>query len=384
MVIKITLAPDSFKDSLSAPEVCDCMANGILRAVPDCQIAKVPLADGGEGTVDALVTATQGKLYHTRVSGPLSESVQACWGILGHKNTAVIEMAQASGLPLVPENKRNPRFTTTFGTGELILAALDHGCKEIIMGIGGSATTDCGCGMAQALGVKFYDKEDQLITEHLTGDTLVRVSRIDVSHTDARLHDCHVTVACDVSNPLLGQLGAAAVYGPQKGAQPSDIDILEKHLFHIIELIEHTINKRVRNVPGAGAAGGLGAGLMAFTPAELRSGIDIVLGAVDFDNLIADTDLLFTGEGKLDEQTGHGKTISGVLARARHQHIPVIALAGTVTDSARSLYEHGMTAMFSICSSPTSLQEALENAAWLIETTAEQVTRTWLSGGVRK
>ncbi len=383
-MIKITLAPDSFKDSLSASEVCDCMEKGILEAAPDCQIAKVPLADGGEGTVDALVTATQGKRYHTNVSGPLGESVRAQWGILGNKNTAVIEMAQASGLPLVPVPKRNPRFTTTYGTGELILQAIDRGCREIIMGIGGSATTDCGCGMAQALGVKFYDQNDQLIDEHLTGETLIRVSRIDVSVLDPRIWDCHFTVACDVSNPLLGANGAVAVYGPQKGAQPNDIIVLEQHLSHIIDLVEKNTNKNVRNVPGAGAAGGLGAGLLAFTLAELQSGIDIVLHAVNFEQVIAETDLLITGEGKLDDQTAQGKTISGVLARARHQKIPVIALAGTVMDSANSLYEQGMTAMFSICRSPTSLEEALKNAPHLIEKTAEHVTRTWLASGVRK
>lgn len=371
--MKIVLAPDSFKESLSALQVCKAMARGVRSVLPDADIIHLPLADGGEGTVDALVSATNGRLLQQEVVGPLGDNVTARFGVLGDGNTAVIEMASASGLPLVTPEERNPLNTTTFGTGQLIRAALDLGVIEILIGIGGSATVDCGTGMAQALGVRFYDKK-KLIEKHMTGELVGTVSSIDLSGLDRRIKKVTIKVACDVDNPLLGDNGAARVYGPQKGATPEIVEQLEQNMSQVIDVIEAETNP-VRDIAGAGAAGGLGAGLLAFLSAQLTSGIEAVLQACSFDEIIHDADLILTGEGKIDEQSAMGKTIDGVVSHAAKYNVPVIAIGGTVFDAAEKLYEKGLLSMFSICNKPMTLQQALDNADALVEKSAERVIR---------
>ncbi len=351
------------------------MARGILSQLPSAQIVKLPLADGGEGTVATLVEATDGTIHKKRVTGPLGTLVEAEFGILGDGDTAVIEMAAASGLPLVPASQRNPLHTTTYGTGELVDAALDLGVKHLVIGIGGSATNDCGTGMAQALGVQFFRKQG-LITEPMTGSLMANVTSIDINGLDKRLASCEIRVACDVDNPLLGERGAARVYSPQKGATPEIVETLKKNTAHIIDVIEAE-TRAVRNTPGAGAAGGLGAGMMAFLNASLDSGIETVLDACQFDERIQGADLILTGEGRVDEQSAMGKTIHGVVKRASQQGIPVIAIGGTVHKSAELLYEQGLLSMFSICPKPMTLDEALVEADHLIEQITERILRVF-------
>lgn len=286
--------------------------------------------------------------------------------------TAVIEMAAASGLTLLPPSERNPLHTTSYGTGQLVLAALDQGAGTIIIGIGGSATNDCGAGMAQALGVRFYAGNVE-ISEYMTGGLLGQITDIDLSHLDARCAIA-IRVACDVDNPLLGERGATRLYGPQKGATPSMVEQLEENMRRFTALVEEK-TRPVRNVPGAGAAGGLGAGLLAFLNAELSSGIDIVLDACGFDEHIRDAALILTGEGRIDAQSAMGKTISGVLKRARAHGVPVIAIGGTISDDADVLFEHGLLSMFSICDRPMTLEYAIINAETLIEKAAERIAR---------
>lgn len=373
--MKIILAPDKFKGSLSAEEVCNAMANGIRKTLPGAQILSIPLADGGEGTVEALVAATHGRFEAADVAGPLNETVQAKFGVLGDGKTAVMEMAQASGLWRVPTQLRNPLKTTTYGTGQMILAALKLGCKNLIVGIGGSATTDCGTGMAQALGVRFYNKAGQLIQTPMTGALMGDVSRVDLSQIPQNVRDCQITVACDVTNPLLGATGATRVYSPQKGANPQQLDQLENNMTHVIDVIEAETGRKVRDLPGAGAAGGLGAGFLAFFNAKTKPGIDIVMDTVRFQDQIRGANLILTGEGRVDDQTVFGKTISGVLKAAKTEKIPVIVLAGSVEPGAEALYDQGVASIFSICTKPMTLEEAMKNAAPLLETTADRVMR---------
>ncbi|MBN1478647.1 glycerate kinase [candidate division KSB1 bacterium] len=371
--MKVVLAPDSFKESLSAAEVCDAMSRGVRTVLPDAEIIKLPLADGGEGTVRTLVAATHGRVITQTVTGPLGRPVEAEFGILGDSVTAVIEMASASGLPLLPVDERNPLFTTTYGTGEIIKAALDYHLENIIIGIGGSATNDGGTGMAQALGAQFY-KNGSAITGYMTGDLMGEVTRVDVSALDSRIAQVSIKVMCDVDNPLLGERGAAHVYGPQKGATPEIVEQLERNMSRIYDLIEPK-TRLVRDKPGAGAAGGLGAGLMAFLDAVLCPGIEAILNFCHFDDQIRDADLIITGEGKIDAQSAMGKTIDGVLAHARKFQRPVIAIGGAVYDEAENLYDKGLLSMFSICNQPMSLPNALQQSALLIEKATERVMR---------
>jgi glycerate kinase len=373
--MKIVLAPDSFKGSLSAAEVCDAMEVGVRKVAPQAEIVKIPMADGGEGTVAALVSATGGHFENALVVGPLGETVRAEYGILGDGVTAVIEMASASGLPLVPMQKRNPLHTTTYGTGQLILEVLKQGCFRLIIGIGGSATTDCGTGMAQALGVKFIRSDGSLIAEYMTGELMGEVSRIDLNETSPLLRHAKLTAACDVDNPLLGPRGAVMVYSHQKGATDKQLDLLEKNMERVIGVIEKTMGRSVREIPGAGAAGGLGAGLIAFAQAQLHPGVRLVLDACSFDRKIAGASLIFTGEGKVDFQTAFGKTISGVVGEASKQSIPVVVVAGSVRDEAENLYEFGVTSLFSICSGPMSLKYAVSQTGHLVEKCVERILR---------
>ncbi|HIE53280.1 MAG TPA: glycerate kinase [Armatimonadetes bacterium] len=371
--MKIVIAPDSFKGSLSAAEVAATMAEGVRAVWPDAELELIPLADGGEGTVEALVAATQGRIVRKTVTGPLGEPVEAYLGVLGDGRTAVIEMAAASGLPLVPPDRRDPRVTTTYGTGELLRAALEEGCRTLIVGIGGSATNDGGAGLAQALGARLLDAAGKDLPPG--GAALANLARIDVSSLDPRLREAQVRVACDVNNPLCGPEGASAVYGPQKGATPEMVQQLDAALAHYAEIVARDLGREVKNVPGAGAAGGLGAGLMAFADARLESGIDLVLEAVRFEERVQGADLILTGEGKIDRQALYGKTLSGVAQIARQYRLPVLAFGGGVAQDAYVLLEHGITALFGITPRPLTLEEALAQARPLLRQATEQVCR---------
>lgn len=376
--MKIIVAPDSFKGSVSAKEAAENIKLGILRVDQDAEIVCIPMADGGEGTVQSLVDATGGELVHTSVTGPLLDRVDAFFGILGDRKTAVIEMAAASGLPLVPVAQRNPMHTTTYGTGELIKQALDRGCREIIIGIGGSATNDGGFGMAKALGAKFLDQDGQDIGHG--GGSLGRLHTIDVSQLDERLKDCCITAACDVDNPLCGPRGATYVFGPQKGAKGEMLALLDSSLAHYAEVIKGTLGLDIKDCPGAGAAGGLGGGLLAFMNAKLQRGIHIVIDTVKLEEQLRDADLVITGEGMMDVQTQYGKTPFGVAVAAKKYGIPVIALTGQIGQDARVLYEMGIDSIFSIVEGITTLEEAMENAPVLLQDAAERVMRLYKVG----
>ncbi len=376
--MQIILAPDSFKGSLSAAEVAESMARGVKKVFSAAQITKIPLSDGGEGLVDSLVKATGGETLYQQVTDPLGGSVRAFWGILGDKKTAVIEMAAASGLPLVPEEKKNPLITTTYGTGELIRAALDRGCSKLIIGVGGSATNDGGIGMAQALGVRFLSKEGKELS--FGGGQLSYLHRIDISGLDSRIKETEILVACDVTNPLTGKQGAAQIYGPQKGATTEMIEQLDKGLKHYAGIIARDLGLEIENIPGSGAAGGLAAGLMAFLKGKLTSGVDLVIDTVGLEKELVTADLVLTGEGKLDAQSANGKLPVGVARRAKKFNVPVVVLAGSITEDVETLHQEGITAYFSIINSPMSLQEAMQRTAELIERQVVEVLRVWKQG----
>jgi glycerate kinase len=373
--MRVTIAPDTFKGSLSALEVARAMAEGVRRADPRVVCELVPMADGGDGTVQALVDATGGERITHTVHGPLGEPVEATFGLLGDGETAVIEMAQASGLVLVPPDRRNPLLTATYGTGELIREALRRGRRKLIVGIGGSATNDGGAGMAQALGWRFLDAKGEEIEG--CGGNLNEVERIDGFAREPLLAEAEIRVACDVRNPLTGPQGAAAVYGPQKGATPEMVATLDVNLHHLAAIIERDVGVQVETLPGAGAAGGLGAGLVAFCGAKLERGVKIVIEAVRLRERMEGSALVFTGEGQLDAQTLHGKTPLGVAQVAAELGIPVIALGGSVTPEARALHEHHFAALFSIVSGPMPLAEAMEpnRARTLLSFAAEEAIR---------
>ncbi|MDI9468621.1 MAG: glycerate kinase [Bacillota bacterium] len=374
MGFSFVVAPDSFKESASAKEVCQAMERGIRRVYPDATVHHVPMADGGEGTVEALVDATDGRLLEREVQGPLPEQkVVAKFGILGDGKTAVIEMAEASGLALVERAKRNPLITTTYGTGELLLAALDEGVEEIVIGIGGSATNDGGAGMAQALGAKLLDESGAEIG--FGGGQLGRVARIDIGGMDPRWKNVRVRVACDVDNPLTGERGASAVFGPQKGATPEMVAQLDQNLGHYAGIIARDLGKDVNPVNGAGAAGGLGAGLMAFTNATLEPGVKIVIDTTNLEAVVKDADFVITGEGGMDFQTKFGKTPYGVAQVGYKYGKPVFAIAGTLGRDYEELYDHGMSAIFSTMLRPSTLDDALKEGALNIEKTVESIVR---------
>ena len=371
--MKIVIAPDSFKGSLSARDVSVNIEKGVRKVFEAAEIISIPMADGGEGTVQSLVDSTNGVIVSTKVKGPLLEEVAAFYGILGDGTTAIIEMAAASGLPLLRENERNPMKTTTYGTGELIKHALDRGCKKIIIGIGGSATNDGGAGMIKALGAKLLDKDGEDIG--CGGGCLNKIEVIDLSSMDERLKGCKIVAACDVDNPLTGPRGASYVFGPQKGADPEMVEILDSNLQHFAEVVEKTTGIAIKDFPGAGAAGGLGGGLLAFLDAELKRGIDIVIEATDFEEKIKDADIIITGEGRMDYQTQYGKTPYGVAQTARKYNIPVVAIVGSVGKNAEVLYDLGFSGIFSIINRPMTLEEAISESAELLEKTSESVMR---------
>ncbi|MCE9991302.1 glycerate 2-kinase [Enterobacter asburiae] len=358
--MKIVIAPDSYKESLSASEVAQAIEKGFREIFPDALYVSVPVADGGEGTVEAMIAATQSAEHHAVVTGPLGEKVNACWGMSGDGNTAFIEMAAASGLALVPPAQRNPLVTTSRGTGELILSALDKGARNIIIGIGGSATNDGGAGMVQALGAKLCDANGTEIG--FGGGSLMALNSIDASGLDPRLKDCTIRVACDVTNPLVGEKGASRIFGPQKGATEGMILELDANLSHYADVIKKSLRIDVKHVPGAGAAGGMGAALMAFLGAELKSGIEIVTQALNLEEHIHDCTWVVTGEGRLDSQSIHGKVPVGVASVAKKYHKPVIGIAGSLTKDVGVVHQYGIDAVFSVLTSIGSLEEAFRGA----------------------
>lgn len=378
--MKIVIAPDSFKENMTSLEVASAIEKGILQVFPDADCVKVPMADGGEGTVQSLVDATNGRIVRKNVVGPLGSSVEAHYGFLGDGKTAVIEMAEASGLPLVPKEKRNPLQTTTFGTGELITAALDEGVKRIIIGIGGSSTNDGGAGMAQALGVRFSDDQGHEITGYACGGILGKITKIDLSEIDARLGQTEILVACDVDNPLCGARGASHVFGPQKGATEEMVGILDANLEHFSNQIKAQLGKSVKDVSGAGAAGGLGAGLLAFCDATMKRGVDIVIEATKLEQALEDAVLVVTGEGKVDFQTAFGKTPSGVAKAAKKSDTPVVAIGGALADDARGVFEHGIDGLESAAARDMSLEEAISHSKLHLQLAGERLARLLIIG----
>lgn len=358
--MKIVIAPDSYKESLSALEVATAIEQGFREIFPSAAYVKLPVADGGEGTVEAMVAATHGRIVHVPVSGPLGERVEGFYGVSGDEQSAFIEMAAASGLELVAPAQRNPLKTTSWGTGELIRHALDAGVKHIIIGIGGSATNDGGAGMVQALGARLLDADDRPVGQG--GGALETLARIDCSGLDKRLADCRIEVACDVTNPLTGEEGASAVFGPQKGATPEMIVALDRGLAHYARIIARDLDINVLDLAGGGAAGGMGAALYAFCGAELRQGIEIVTDALHLADQVADADLVITGEGRIDSQTIHGKVPVGVAKVAKRFNKPVIGIAGSLTADVGVVHDHGIDAVFSVIYTICSLDDALANA----------------------
>ena len=372
--MKIVIASDSFKESLSAWEVANHVEAGFREIFPDWTYVKVPVADGGEGTVDTLVAATGGRIITRTVTDPIGDPVEAVFGLTGDGMTAVIEMAAASGLMRVPLDRRDPMRTTTFGVGELIRHALDLGARHFVIGIGGSATNDGGAGMAQALGVKLLDADGSAIG--LGGGALAALARIDMSGVDPRLAECEIEVACDVDNPLIGPLGASAIFGPQKGATPAMVARLDANLRHFAARIEADLGKLVADLPGGGAAGGLGAATVAFLNARLRPGVEIVTNAVGLDAIIKHADLVITGEGQIDGQSVRGKTPIGVAGIALRYGKPVIAIGGALGIGAELTHERGIDAVFSAVNRCCTLEEALLRAAENVRVTARNVAAT--------
>ena len=372
--MKFVLATDSFKESMTSIEACDVMEKAIKKVKNDAEVIKVPMADGGEGTVEALVNATSGTFVETEVLNPLGQKIKASYGILGDKKTAVIEMAKASGIELIKREDRNPLITTTYGTGQLIKHALDNGIKHLVIGIGGSATNDGGCGMLQALGVKLLDKDNNEIP--FGGGALNKIETIDISGIYGGIKDITFEVACDVTNPFVGPTGASYIFGPQKGADKEMVELLDNNLKHFAEKIKETLNVEIAEAPGAGAAGGLGGALLEFLNAELKSGIQLVIKYTNLEEKVQGADYVFTGEGGIDGQTIFGKTPVGVSKVAKKFNIPTIAFGGRVSDDADNLFEEGIIALFSIMRGVESLDDALKNGAHNLEKTVENVVRT--------
>ncbi|HGS4650702.1 TPA: glycerate kinase [Vibrio cholerae] len=374
--MKVVIAPDSFKESLTAKQVCDAIQAGLARVWHDAKFVAIPVADGGEGTVQSLVDATQGRLVEVKVMGPQGKRVEAFYGMLGDNQTAVIEMAAASGLHHVPLAQRDPKLTTSFGTGELIRHALDQGVTKLIIGLGGSATNDGGVGMLAALGARFTNADGDPI--QLTGGGLRELTHIDLQDFDPRLQNCDILVACDVNNPLCGDKGASAVFGPQKGAMPEDVQLLDGALRQFGLLTEKVTGKMVLESAGAGAAGGMGAALLAYTQARLRPGIEIVLETVQLAYQVSDADLVITGEGRIDSQTVHGKTPMGVAKVAKRFDVPVLALCGCTGDNYQAVYQCGIDAVFAAVPRAMSLEDALKESDFNLADLAENVARLWV------
>ena len=372
--MKIILAPDSFKGSLTSLQVAEAMETGIKRALPDADCIKIPMADGGEGTVQSLLDAVGGELIACTVKGPAGQKVEAAYGMLADGSTAVIEMAAASGLTLVYGASKNPLKTTSYGTGELIRDALDRGARKIILGIGGSATNDAGTGMAQALGAVFRDKEGHVIGENGAGGMLHKIESVDLGGVHPGLRQAQIQVACDVDNPLTGENGAAQVFAPQKGADAAMVKTLDDNLKHLAGVIERELGMDVDQTPGAGAAGGMGAGLLVFTGAELKRGIEIISKATSIEAHLRTSDLVLTGEGRVDFQTAFGKTPAGIAHLAGEYGVPVVAIGGGLADDAGEVFKHGISGLEGAIARDMTLKEALANSRENIANAAERAS----------
>ncbi|MEE4134406.1 glycerate kinase [Pseudomonas viridiflava] len=373
--MKIVIAPDSFKDSLSAQAVADAIASGLAEVWPDAELVKCPMADGGEGTVEAVLDACEGQWMSAQVSGPLGDSVSAQWGWLAQSRTAIIEMAMASGLQLLTLKQRDACLTSTEGTGQLISAALDAGAQRVILAIGGSATNDGGSGMLSALGARFLDRDDQPLPRG--GRALAELARIDLSDLDPRLANVRVEIAADVDNPLCGPNGASHIFGPQKGASPDQVLALDAALAHFADHSARTLGRDLRDSPGSGAAGGMGFAAKAYLNASFRAGVEVVADLTGLEQALVGADLVITGEGRFDAQTLRGKTPLGVARVAQRQRIPVIVLAGTLGEGYEQLYRHGISAAFALTSGPMDLEQACREAPRLLQERARDVARVW-------
>ncbi len=373
--MKIVIAPDSFKESLSAAGVASALARGLRQALPTAEIRECPLGDGGEGTLDAVLAATGGEVREARVTGPLGEPVTARWGWLAEQRTAFVEMASASGLELVPKGRRDVRVATSHGTGELLRAALDAGAERLVLAIGGSATNDGGAGVLQALGVRLLDGQGQALAPG--GAALASLASLDLTDLHPRLAAVEVVIAADVDNPLCGPQGASQIFGPQKGASPEQVRELDAALAHFATVTAATLGRDVSEQPGAGAAGGVGFAALAFLQATFRPGIEVVAELVGLEEALQDADLAVTGEGRLDGQTLRGKTPAGVLRLAQRHGVPVVAVAGSLGEGYDALYQQGLAAAFSLVPGPLSLEEALAQAEGLLERTARDIGRLW-------
>ena len=378
MSLRIVIAPQAFKQSIGARAAAIAIQIGVLQAVPDAETVLIPVADGGDGTLAALIDTTGGRYFTAQVTGPLGETVSAQWGVMGDGQTAVIEMALASGLALIPDHRRDPRTATTYGTGQLMRAALDAGYTNLIVGLGGSATNDGGTGMAAALGARFLDSAGNRLPPG--GAALAQLASIDTSNLHAGLAEATIVGATDVTNPLCGDTGASAIFGPQKGATPEIVRELDGCLANLANVIESDLGLQVADTPGAGAAGGLGAGLIAFANCDLRSGIDMVCDALDFDASAADADLVITGEGRADRSTAFDKAPVGIARRSRALGLPTLLVAGSLGEGYDALYQHGIDAIIPITEEPTTLETSLQNGAQLLERAAERAVRLYALG----
>nr|WP_280518617.1 glycerate kinase [Lederbergia wuyishanensis] len=379
IIIKIVIAPDSFKGSVSAMEAAIAIEKGVKNAFSNAKTVLLPVADGGEGTLETLVSATNGEKVYEKVNGPLGKEVNAHFGVLGDRSTCVIEMAVASGLNLIEEDERNPMLTTTYGTGELIKEALDKGYRNFVLAIGGSATNDGGAGMLQALGMQLIDKEGKEIG--YGGGELGKIHYISTENFDKRIKESTFLIASDVENPFVGEKGASHVFGPQKGATDEMVEILDQNLLHFANHVEKNTGVRLHDMPGAGAAGGIGGAFLAFFPSNMKRGIEVVLEYASFDEALNGADLVITGEGKVDFQTAYGKTPMGVAQAAQRKGVPTIILAGAVGENIRNLYKNGVVGIFSIINQPMSLENAMKEAENLLEKSVEQICRTYFWNG---
>ncbi len=375
--MKIVLAPNAFKDSLTATEVAVAMATGVRKILPSAEIVAVPVADGGDGLLNVVLEALGCELRTLTVTGPLNQLLAANFGYVKSRDLVIVEMALASGLALLPKKLQDPTLTTTFGTGELIKAGLDLGVRQIYVGIGGSATTDGGIGMAQALGVHFLDKYDRELPG--IGKSLTAIAKIDISELDPRIKDCTIKAVCDVENPLYGPEGAAFIYGPQKGANPEQVQMLDDGLKNLARRIKEDLGIDVKDLPGAGAAGGLGAGLHTFIGAQLCKGVDLIFDLLNLPEKLSGADLVLTGEGQIDSQTVFGKAPGAVGLAAQAQGIPCFAIAGSIGKNLEPLHQSGINAIFALCPGPISLAESMKFAKENVARVTEQIIRAFLT-----
>lgn len=375
--MKIIIAPQGFKGGISGLEAATAIARGVLAAVPDAETVLLPVADGGDGTLHALVDATGGEIFTTTVIGPINQQVEAQWGVMGDGRTAVIEMARASGLAMVPPRRRNPKTTTTLGTGQLLKEAIDRGFNRVIVGLGGSATNDAGAGMATALGVRFLDSAGNSLPTG--GAALARLDRVDLSGLIPGIANVEIIAATDVTNPLCGPTGASAIFGPQKGASKEVVAELDAALLNFARVVLRDTGHDVLDIPGSGAAGGLGAGSIAFAGANLQSGIDMVCQVLDFDRHLVGADLVFTGEGRADKSTVFDKAPVGVARHAKAHGVPTVLLAGSLGDGHEELYDHGVASILCISDGAMSFQQALGRTGEMLQGTAERAVRLFLT-----